>query len=185
MGVHIVIVSTIWELVLKDIGNFVYRHNMFLACFTEGSISKCWKKSGCWVSAVTEPREGPGNLIDSPANTSVRPDDYFYSLKFFLTETEINTSRKAPYNVRTKDNLRCTLLFNRGIPVLLSMIKLTTSSTKFITSVLEVCPPRNFICIVYIMTARIQKDLFFLNSLLTNLTSLQLNLSLVDSDTHD
>ena len=63
IGVHIVIVSTIRELVLKDMGNFVYRHNMFLACFTEGSISKCWKKSGCWVSAVTEPREGSGNLI--------------------------------------------------------------------------------------------------------------------------
>ena len=122
---------------------------------------------------------------DSPTNTTVRPDDYFYSLKFFLTETEINASRRAPYYLRTKDNLRCTLLFNRGIPILLSMIKLTTSTTKFITSVLEVCPPRSFICIVYIMTARIQKDLFFLNSLLTNLTSLQLNLSLVDSDTHD
>ena len=63
IGVHIVIVSTIRELILKDMGNFVYRHNMFLACFTEGSISKCWKKSGCWVSAVTEPREGSGNRI--------------------------------------------------------------------------------------------------------------------------
>ena len=52
---------------------------------------------------------------DSPTNTTVRPDDYFYSLKFFLTETEINASRRAPYYLRTKDNLRCTLLFNRGI----------------------------------------------------------------------
>ena len=35
---------------------------------------------------------------DSPTNTTVRPDDYFYSLKFFLTETETNASRRsAPY----------------------------------------------------------------------------------------
>ena len=65
----------------------------------------------------TKRRDGE---LDSPTNTPVRPDDYFHSLKFFLTETEISTSR--------------------GIPILLSMIKLTTSATKFITTVLEVCP---------------------------------------------